>query len=137
MPCVAAACASVMKISEKTRTMITAGELRTTCLRAIFSVVEQGERRLMSAAVASDENAAVGGEVQSPSPPIGGHTPSPFDDRNHRAKIVRLQARFKDKIDEPGSEQPIGITIGTKAGQLHRRRDPCERRGGFPLKHVR
>ena len=70
--------------------------------------------------------AAVGDEVESLTPPIGGNAPRPFDDRNHRAEIVRLQAGFKDEVDKAGGEQTVGIAISAKARELDGRRDPRE-----------
>jgi hypothetical protein len=42
---------------------IVADPLRIPCLRAIFSAAEQGQRRVTHAAIAGDEDTAVGSEV--------------------------------------------------------------------------
>ena len=82
----------------------------------------------MRAAIAGDENAAVGGEIETRSAPIGGDAAGPLDDRNHRAEIVRLEAGFKDEVDKAGGKQAIGVAIGAKARQLDRAPKPGRRR---------
>ena len=88
-PSLAAECALPVNTSRRATTIV-AGAPRIPCLRAIFSAGKQSERRLVRTASAGYQDAAVGGEIETRSPPIGGHTPCPFDDRNHRAEIVRL-----------------------------------------------
>src|SRR6516162_1204511 len=101
------------------------------------SAAEQSERRLMRAAIASHEDAAIGGKVETSSPPVRGHTPCSFDDRNHRAEIVRLQVGFKDEVDKPSGEQTVGITVGPEAHELDGTRKPGERSGIVVLEHLR
>ena len=50
--------------------------------------------------------------------PIGGDAAGTLDDRNHRAEIVRLEAGFKDEVDEAAGEQTVGVAIGAEARQL-------------------
>ena len=50
--------------------------------------------------VAGDQDPPVRGEAKPCSAPVCGHASGSFDDRNHRAKIVGLEAGFKDEIDK-------------------------------------
>src|SRR5215470_20309511 len=95
-------------------------------LRATGSDAEKRQRRSMGAAIAGNQNAAVGAEIERRSVPVGGDAARPFDDRNHRAKIVWLQAGFKNEVNKPGGDQAVGIAIRAKARQLDRGGKPGE-----------
>ena len=66
----------------------------------------------MSVAIAGHQDTAVRGEIEICSAPIGGQASSPFDDRNHRAEIVWLQARFKDEVQEHACRLLSGCDFG-------------------------
>src|SRR5215472_13320193 len=87
-------------------------------LRAAGSDAEKRQYRSMGAAIAGHQGSVFRGEAQSRAAPVGGDPACPFDDRNHRAKIVWLQAGFKNEVDEPRGKQAVGIAIGSEARQL-------------------
>src|SRR5438477_152816 len=120
MPGVVAATAAATSPSDATSATRIAGILRITELRANSSTADELERRPMCAVVAGHQDAAVRGDIEIGSAPIGGDAAGPGDDRNHRAEIVWLEARFKNEVDEAGSKETIGIAIGAEARQLDR-----------------
>src|SRR6516165_2623873 len=97
---------------------------------------EESHCRLMSAAIAGDEDAAVRGKIERRALPIGGNAPCALDNRNHRAEIVGLEAGFKDEVDEAGRKQTIGVAVRPKARQLDGIRDPRKSRVVTALKHI-
>src|SRR5947209_2104964 len=126
MPGVVAATAATASPSDTTNATRVAGTLRIAELRANSSTADEIERRPMRAAVAGHQDAAIRIETEIGSAPIGGEASRPLDDRNHRAEIVWLEARFKDEVDEAGSKETIGIAVGAEPGQLYRARHSGE-----------
>src|SRR5260370_24017535 len=90
----------------------------------------------MRAAIAGNQDATVRVEIEIGSAPIGGEASRPLDDRNHRAEIVRLEARFKDEVDEAAGKQTIGIAIGAETRQLDRTGHAGEGSNVSFLEHV-
>src|SRR3954469_10956167 len=102
MPGVVAATAAATSPSDATSATRVAGTLRITELRANSSIVDKVERRPMRAAVASHQDPTIRDQIEIGSAPIAGDAAGPLDDRNHRAEIVWLEARFKHEVDEAG-----------------------------------
>ena len=55
---------------------------------------------LVRAPVAGDQHPPVRRQAERRAPPVGGDPAGALDDRQHRAEIVGLEARFDDQIDE-------------------------------------
>src|SRR6202040_1810975 len=100
MPGVVAATAAATRPSDTMSATRVVGTLRIAELRANSSTADELERHAMRSAVAGHQDAAVGADLEIGSAPIGGDAAGPRDDRNHRAEIVWLEARFKDEVDE-------------------------------------
>src|SRR5579872_6301326 len=113
MPSLGAAGAGFEPTS-KNRAAAIADTLRMDFALVTCSALQERQRRLVNAPVAGDGDPAVGGEIQWRSAPVGGDAARSFDDRDDRAKIVGLQACFKDEIDKTGSEQAVGVAIGAE-----------------------
>src|SRR5947209_16848083 len=136
MPGVVAATAAAISPSDTTSATRVVGTLRIAELRANSSTADELERHPMRAAVAGHQNPAVRGNIEIGSAPIGSEASRPLDDRNHRAEVVRLEARFKNEVDETRGEQAVGVAIRAKARQLYRARNPGEGRGVSTFEHV-
>src|SRR5512146_3067518 len=80
---------------------------------------EEGAGAPGEALVAGGEDAPVGGEVERLAAPIGDRAARALDHRRERAKIIGLQIRLGDEIDETAGEERIGIAIGAEAGERH------------------
>src|SRR5438477_8764696 len=137
MPGVVAATAAATSPSDTTSATRVVGTLRIAELRANSSTADELERRPMRAGVAGHQDPAVRGDIEIGSAPIGSEASRPLDDRNHRAEIVRLEARFKNEVDKAGGKETIGVAIGAEPRQLYRVRYSGEDHGVSTVEHVR
>src|SRR5271170_3785336 len=130
------AAAALPAASNKIRPTAITDTLRIPIVPAIGLLVEEGQRRLVCIVVASNQDAPVRGQAKPCSAPVCGHASGSLDDRNHRAKIVGLEAGFKDEIDKPRGQQAVCIAIGAIARELYPRRNSDKGCGIQPAEHL-
>src|SRR5277367_4155478 len=72
----------------------------------------------MRTLIAGDKHPSVRQKSKRLAVPVAGDPAGAFDDRQHWAEIVRIEARLDDHVDKAERDEPISVAIGAVAHEL-------------------